>query len=272
MSDLLGIIRSEGNSVRYTDCGKGTPLLFIHGWLMSHRVWSLQASLSSSFRVITLDLPGHGNDVDAAFSYHACCESIALLCDRLKLDRVIVVGWSMGAQIAVKAYSMLHGLLAGMVLVSGTPQFCSSSDFACGVSPAEARSMSLRIRKDYHRTAGEFFSSMFSQAEAASGALQSLVHSAVSPLPSREIALAALHELISSDVRALLPLISVPVMLVHGLDDRICLPAASKFMAEQIPSSSLRLLTSAGHAPFLANSDSFNRLISEFVQADHGRD
>ena len=270
LSEIKEIKSSEGISVHYTDEGKGIPLLFIHGWLMSHRVWALQAPLSAGFRVITLDLRGHGSAGEADFSYNACCADIALLCDRLNLDRVIVVGWSMGAQIAIKAYSSLEKTVAGMVLVGGTPHFCSSSDFLYGVAPAEARSMTLRIKRDYNRAAGEFFRSMFSSEETGNVAMKSLANKVVSSLPSRDTALSALNELINSDLRAHLPLISAPVMLIHGVDDKICLPGASQYMAEKIPSAAIELISSAGHAPFLANPEAFNRMLSGFVQAVHG--
>lgn len=270
MSELVEIKRAGGESVSYTDTGRGVTLLFIHGWLMSQRVWALQSPLVAGCRVITLDLRGHGNSAGSDFSYNACCEDIALLFDRLNLDRVIVVGWSMGAQIAIKAYRALHEMIAAMVLVGGTPHFCCSNVFDFGVSPAEARSMVLRIKKDYTRTSGEFFRNMFSAQETANVDMRVLANKVSGRLPSRDIALSALHELINTDLRADLPLISAPVMLVHGVEDKICLPGASKFMAEKIPLASLELVPSVGHAPFLVNPEVFNRTLSSFVQVVHG--
>lgn len=270
MSELREIKSAAEGSLYYTDEGTGVPLLFIHGWLMSHRVWAGQTLLSARFRVITLDLRGHGRAAGADFSYNDCCEDIARLLDCLSLQKVIIVGWSMGAQLAIQAFSAIQEMIAGMVLVSGTPHFCSSKDFPCGVTPVAARSMALRLKKDYHRTAGEFFSSMFSAEEAATIDMKSLAGRVLGRLPSRENALCALHELVNCDLRACLPRISVPVMLVHGNDDKICLAGAAKFMAEKIPSAALQLIPSAGHAPFLVNPEIFNRMIATFVQAVHG--
>jgi len=270
LSDIKEMHGAEGCSIFYTDTGSGMPLLFVHGWLMSQRVWALQAHLQTRFRVITLDLRGHGSAGEADFSYNSCCEDISLLLSRLGLYRVTLIGWSMGAQIAIKAYHSLQEKVAGMVLVGGTPHFCSSSDFSCGVAPAEARSMALRIKRDYSRTAGEFFSNMFSKEESAAIDMKLLVAKVVSKLPSRDTALSALNELISSDLRAYLPLISAPVLLIHGVDDKICLPCASQFMAEKIPSATIELLPSVGHAPFLSNPAAFNGMLSAFAQAVHG--
>jgi len=270
LSDIKAIHSADGCSVYYTDTGHGIPLLFIHGWLMSQRVWALQTPLYANFRVITLDLRGHGSAGETDFSYDSCCEDIALLLNHLGLNGVILVGWSMGAQIAIKSFHTLKGKIDGMVLVGGTPRFCSSSDFFFGLAPAEARSMALRIKRDYKRTAGEFFNSMFSAGEAAAVDMRLLASKVVSILPSRDTALSALHELSSSDLRAFLPLISTPVMLIHGADDEICLPGASQFMAEKIPAAAIELIPFAGHAPFLSNPETFNRMLSAFVQAVHG--
>jgi pimeloyl-[acyl-carrier protein] methyl ester esterase len=269
-SEAVGIIEAGARSHYYSDNGKGFPLLFIHGWLMSRRAWALQAPLAAEHRVITLDLCGHGSAYGAEFSYRTCCEDVALLCEYLNLDRVVMVGWSMGAQIAIKAYPALREKVAGMVLVGGTPRFCSSKDFTEGVAPAEARSMSLRIKKDYNRTAGEFFRSMFTPAEAASVDMQLLASSVVSRLPARDTALSSLDELIHTDLRADLPLVSTPVMLIHGLEDKICLPGAAKYMAENFPSATMNLIPAAGHAPFLSDPRTFNDMISGFAQVVHG--
>lgn len=270
MPELAVIKKKNGLSLFYSDTGTGTPIFFIHGWLMSQRVWSLQGPLSSRYRIITLDLPGHGSAGDTDFSYNACCEDIGLLFNRLQLDRVIMVGWSLGAQLAIKVFPEIKNQVAAMVLVGGTPHFCNSSDVSYGLAPAEARGMTLRIKKDYRRTAEEFFAGMFSQEEKGTIDMRTLAGSVVGNLPSRNNALSALNELIHADMRAYLPLVSVPVMLIHGTDDKICRSSASMYMAEQIASAKIELICSAGHAPFLSNPDAFNRIVTGFVEAING--
>ena len=154
MSDAITIERDDGSRLSYTDSGTGIPLLFVHGWLMSRRVWALQSSLADTFRMITLDLRGHGADGSGVFTYEGCCEDIARLISCLQLDRVVLVGWSMGAQIVLRAHCQLAEKIAGLVLVGGTPLFCRCDDFDCGIPLAEARTMALQIKRDYQRTAG----------------------------------------------------------------------------------------------------------------------
>lgn len=263
--------RADGSFLRYTDSGAGVPLLFVHGWLMSRRVWAMQAPLAAGFRLISFDLRGHGDDDGAVFSYETCCADLALLIDRLGLERVVLVGWSMGAQIVVRAFSRLADRIVGMVLVGGTPLFCRSSDFDCGIAPAEVRSMALRIKRGYQRTAGEFFSTMFSRSDLETINMRSVASSVVARLPSQEIALAALQELADGDLRSELQRIAVPVLLVHGDDDTICLADASRFMAARLATAELEIFPGVGHAPFLTHPEEFNRLLSGFAQGVYGR-
>ena len=81
------------------------------------------------------------------------------------------------------------------------------------------------------------------------------------------VAVSALKALVESDLRSLLPEISVPVLLIHGADDKICLPGASEFMSSQIPGASLEILDNTGHAPFLSRPERFNSLITGFIKS-----
>lgn len=237
---------------------------------MSHRVWLHQLTLAADNRILALDLPGHGNAADTVFSYAACCADILYLIERLQLHQVVIVGWSMGAQIAVRVCQMLQGRIAGLVLVGGTPCFCSSGDYRHGLPPAHVRAMELRIKKDYLRTAREFFASMFSVNEAAKLDLELLTANFAGKLPSQQNALDSLKALAACDLRVVLPTITTPVLLIHGVDDVICPSSAGEYMAACMPVSRIRLLPSLGHAPFLTDPGGFNEMISDFVKDLHG--
>lgn len=271
MSETLAIERGDGSRLNYTDSGAGITLLFVHGWLMSRRVWVMQSPLTAEFRVISLDLRGHGDDRGTVFSYEGCCEDLALLVERLQLDRTILVGWSMGSQIALRVHSLLAEKVAAMVLVGGTPLFCQRDDFDCGIAPAEVRNMALRLKRDYQRTAGEFFRQMFSEMEVATLDLPAIAGRVVGKLPERSVALSALQALINCDLRAALQSVAVPVLLVHGDADSICPADASRFMTARMLAAKLEIFAAAGHAPFLTRPEEFNRLLAGFAQAVHGQ-
>lgn len=260
----------DGSTICFSDHGSGTPILFLHGWMMSRKVWHYQQPLAAKFRIITMDLSGHGESVAADFSYNVCLANMAELLDHLEIKSAVIVGWSMGAQIAVKAANLFKGRISGLILVAATPRFCSASDYPHGLAHTEARGMAIRIKRDYRGTAGHFFKEMFSAAETASINLRDIAAKTVSSLPPINITLSALQELTAVDLRQILADISQPVLLIHGADDKICLPGAAKFMAEQLPLATVRIVTSSGHAPFLSNPEMFNAALTGFIGTVHG--
>src|SRR6185369_786306 len=264
MSDFTA---EDGSVIAYSDHGEGIPVLFLHGWMMSRRVWSFQEPLSTLFRIITIELRGHGDSREPEFSYDNCINDISELLAHLKIDRAVITGWSMGAQIAIRFYSIMGRKVSGMILVGGTPCFCKQSDCAFGVPKSEVRSMARRLKRDYASTAGDFFKAMFSEGEINKADLVRIASRAVGRLPDYPVAASALKVLIDSDLRSLLPEISVPVLLIHGTDDKICLPGASEYMSSIIKGASLELFADTGHAPFLSRPDRVNSLITGFVQS-----
>ncbi len=264
---MFEFVSADGTVILYSDHGEGTPVLFLHGWMMSSKVWSFQQPLSGQFRIITIDFRGHGDSNETEFSYGSCLKDIVTLLDHLMIDQIVLAGWSMGAQIAIRFYHEMSSRVAGMILVAGTPCFCMQSDYIFGVPLSEVRSISLRLKREYVSTAGEFFKGMFANGEVSKSELTGIAAQTVGKLPSYRIAVSALQELIDTDLRGILPEISAPVLLVHGLDDKICLPGASEFMSSKIPDADLELFENTGHAPFLSQPEKFNTLMTGFVES-----
>jgi pimeloyl-[acyl-carrier protein] methyl ester esterase len=269
---MPAITAKDGTTISFSDQGKGLPLLFLHGWLMSRRVWHFQLPLAAEFRIITLDLRGHGGSDSPIFSYAACLDDIEQLLDHLGIDNLVIVGWSMGAQIAISSCARLQGRVSGLVLVGGTSCFCTADGYAGGLPKIEARGMAIRVKRDYREASGHFFRSMFSAQETAVADLLDIAAKTTASLPPRQLALAALQELIDSDLRGLLAKMPSPALLVHGAEDRICPVGAAEFMADRLPLASLMVLPDAGHAPFLTAAERFNAAVTAFVRTAHGKD
>lgn len=265
----------NGVNIHYESTGEGSPLVFVHGWCMSSQVWRYQTEVfASSYRVVTVDLRGHGESSGdgAGFSFDDFAADIAELFVRLDLFEASVIGWSMGVQVALRAFPALRERIASLVLVGGTPKFIASDDYPYGLPLSETRSMAIRLKRNYVKTIGDFFNGMFADGEISKEDYQRIVRDVVmcGRLPEPETALKSLETLASSDLRPLLPKISAPVLLVHGSEDAITLPDASRFMARQIPRATLKILEGTGHAPFLSRPREFNELAGSFLEEIHG--
>lgn len=103
-------VTSQGIPVRVFDSGKGeTTLLFLHGYLETLDIWEeFLATVPVTYRTVAIDLPGHGltgsnpevNDIDF------CAQVAAGVLDTLSIDRVVLVGHSMGGYVAQSFLSL----------------------------------------------------------------------------------------------------------------------------------------------------------------------
>ncbi|HEY5719706.1 MAG TPA: alpha/beta fold hydrolase, partial [Gammaproteobacteria bacterium] len=88
----------------YREEGSGAPLLVLHGLFGSSSNWArLARGLAAEFRVICADLRNHGRSPHAAgMSYPQMAADVVALLDRLRLDRVALLGHSMGGKVAMQ--------------------------------------------------------------------------------------------------------------------------------------------------------------------------
>jgi len=99
----------SGVKLHYIIEGKGEPVVLLHGLNANARVnWQLPgifSELSKSYRVIAIDLPGHGEsdrpEADSAYGAQMV-EDVAALLDHLKIKRAHIIGYSMGGMITMK--------------------------------------------------------------------------------------------------------------------------------------------------------------------------
>jgi pimeloyl-ACP methyl ester esterase len=257
-----------GVQLHYEEMGSGRPLLFLHGWAMSGRVWRFQQPLSDSYRLIFLDQRGHGSSsTGSSYTIDDFAGDLAAFLEQKELRDAVVVGWSMGVQVALHAVPAVKSRLSGLILVGGTPRFTSSDDYPHGQPAVEVKGMGVRIRRDYQKTMGDFFKGMFAEGEMDHARYQRIVHEIVmgGKSPDRDAAMQALKILSDVDLRDELAAIELPVLLIHGDRDSICPASASEYMAERLPHASLELMHDCGHAPFMTRSEKFNEKLREFL-------
>ncbi|HEV2298019.1 MAG TPA: alpha/beta hydrolase [Candidatus Acidoferrales bacterium] len=100
----------------------GAPaIVFLHGIRVTRRMWQLQIErLKGEFRVIALDLPGHGSQRGIDFSLKAAIDCIASVIDREARGRALVVGLSLGGYVAMEFGARYPSKAAGLVIASAS--------------------------------------------------------------------------------------------------------------------------------------------------------
>lgn len=249
------------------DLGEGRPLVLLHGWCMSARVWQPLQPLSSGCRLLLPDLRGHGSFAPgASFSLDELLQDVELLFRQMDLRGAVLGGWSMGSLVALAAAPRLRDRLAGLVLLGGTPRFTETEGYPHGVPQRELRGMGTRLRRDCEATVEGFVRGMFAPGELLPGEAEAVTPRLQKGAPPLATALAGLELLGSADMRGALEGISLPALVIHGEEDRVCPPAAARFLARHLPEGALEILSGVGHAPFISQPESVMEKLCRFME------
>jgi pimeloyl-[acyl-carrier protein] methyl ester esterase len=127
--------------------------------------------------------------------------------------------------------------------------------------------MRLKVQRNRERALNGFHARMFAAGEIETAVQSERVAEILSSVvpPETALAIEALDALSSADMRPQLAGIDLPVLLLHGDRDPICLPQASHYLAEGLRSARRTVFSGCGHAPFLTSPEQFNREIISFV-------
>ncbi len=261
-------------------------LVILHGFGTDSRVFaSIGHKLSKDHDVMLVDLPGHGQthlrpeDYDEQAKelgtfFGFCAYSIShALNDYLK-EPYHILGWSMGGLVALEIFRQKalekchdaeckhdHNPIKSLILVSSTPKFIASDDFGIGMNKAVFSKFRKGLKDDLKKTMGDFYHLMFSENEDASKYLPGLI----SQIPSSSTLKDSMESFEKFDGRQALPLVNVPTLILTGDKDKIIDAKASKFMADRIKGSELKVFPDAGHAPFLTREAEVISEISKFL-------
>jgi non-heme chloroperoxidase len=116
-------VTSDGVHLPYIDSGKGRPIVLVPGWTMAAEIWRPQIDgLSGNYRVIALDPRSQGDSEKQAKGHYPArrARDVKDLVDQLKLEKPVLVGWSLGvAEILSYAEQFGTSNVAAVVLVDG---------------------------------------------------------------------------------------------------------------------------------------------------------
>ncbi|HET9391549.1 MAG TPA: pimeloyl-ACP methyl ester esterase BioH [Steroidobacteraceae bacterium] len=248
--------------------GAGPDLVLLHGWGLNLRVWdSLVAAMSPRFRVIAVDLPGHGRSADVSASTPAerswlVHQTLGSLSRRYSL-----LGWSLGGQIALDLAAAVPGQVERLVLVATTAKFAAAPDWAHGMAVEAISELARQLRVNSRLTVQDFLN-LQARGSVRSEHVRAQLHRAISTQGhANPHALSrALESLAWSDLRASLSHVRAPSLVVSGQYDRITPPAASRALARALPNARYVELRRAAHAPFLSHENEFSALLERFLR------
>jgi pimeloyl-ACP methyl ester carboxylesterase len=123
----------------------GPPIVFVHGTRLTRAMWVAQAArLGGEFRVVSVDLPGHGTRAGESFRLADAADSVAETIDLAAGGRAIVVGLSLGGFVGMELVARHPNRVAGLVVAgaSGDPR---------GALGASCLALAFAMRRGDHR-------------------------------------------------------------------------------------------------------------------------
>ena len=258
---------SDGGMIAYRDEGHGRPLVLLHGLMAHCGFFREQAELAERFRLISIDLRGHGGSGgggDATVERSAV--DVAELVESLDLKGAIGIGWSLGATILWHVLAGAAGVrFAGAVVIDMTARVRNGDDWQLGLSPEACEARSAAIRDDYRSFAQSAGQAIFAQpiTEAQRGAADwASAEFARSDPAAMGRLWASLEE---QDLRGLLSEIRHPTLIVHGAQSQLYGSETADHLVAALPNARAVRFTRSGHAPHLEEPRLFNRTVTEFA-------
>ena len=262
----------EGTWIRYNVIGGGPPVLLVHGWLSSSRVWQqLAGRLAQRFTVYTLDLSGFGES-DKPLSGYGVRNGSRLLyafCAHFGLTRTGVIAHDLGGTMAVKLAAD-HPDVVGRLALVATPADEEQIDlptplwlatlpvlgpifYALGRFARPVRRVWMRpFVADPHYLTEEV-------VEDAGRSTPAAVSQTLN-VSRREISRGRL----ARQAR----IIKIPMFLIAGEEDQIVDPQAVGVWARNVEQAEICLLDECGHLPMIERTAEFNAQILAFLTGD----
>lgn len=251
--------------LHYQDVGSGFPVLFIHGWGMALEVWDRQVTaLCDKYRTVCVDLRGHGFSPTPAtgYDYDDHAADLRALVERIGLEDLAVVGWSMGGGVAVRLAAQMPQVRQ-LVLVGAPPRFLQADDAPYGLPREAADQLMGDLRDRREKTMRRVVEDTF-HVELGEAVHQWLYQLSIrTPMWS---AMRSYEGVLRADVRPDLHALKIPILLLHGVEDIYISIEAARWVDAAVPSARIVEFTESGHAPFLEEPDKFNAQLLAFLR------
>jgi pimeloyl-[acyl-carrier protein] methyl ester esterase len=246
--------------------GHGPDLFLVHGWCLHSGVWSgILPELAPSYRVTTVDLPGHGRSHE--LSMPATLTELAQMLLEVAPPNATWLGWSLGGLACLRAAVDFPRRLRALVLVSTTPRFISAADWSQAMPLEQLQSLVTELREDYQKTVQRFLALQVrgdAAAQATLRRLRAVLFAAGEPSPSSlERGLMLLRD---SDLRAELPYIQIPALIITGDYDRLIPVQAGEFLAAAMHGAQFKVFPKTAHAPFFSSPVAFISSLKQFLE------
>jgi non-heme chloroperoxidase len=259
---------APGVTIHVQDLGCGRPVVLLAGFGLDHEAWDREVRelAAGGFRVVAVDLRGTGRSAKPLHGYEMdrLAGDVACVLDVLDLERVTVVGWSFGGQVALRLSTLAPDRLAQLVLLCSNGVRASASEtFPFGREPAKLEAALVEAEKT-------------NRIAMRRSSISSAFHKKPDPLvvdwllgiqmrmPSWS-AIACYRTYLHTDLTAELTRLTIPVLQIMGENDPVSSIDGALWLQTQLRDARLVTLSGCGHYPMHESPDAFTESLLSFL-------
>jgi non-heme chloroperoxidase len=268
---------SDGVSLYYLEAGSGKPILMIPGWSQTAEQFKYQLEgLSDRYRVIAIDMRGHGESDKPEFGYKVSrlAKDIHDTIEALDLEEVNILGHSMGSSVIWNYYD-LYGpdRLAKLLLIDQMPMITSNPAWS---EEEKVNSGAIFTPQSLYETINALAGP--NGVETTRGFIGNMVTKSIPEADKewiiernlrmpRQHASTLLYNHATQDWRDLIPRLDLPTLVVGG---RVSVVPwrSQEWIAAQVPGAHLEIFEEAeggNHFMFIEGHEKFNEIVADFV-------
>lgn len=265
---------TNGTDLFYKDWGSGTPIVFVHGWCVNCDSWEyIMGDLcGKGFRCIAYDQRGCGRSGQPwrGYDYLTLADDLAAIIERLDLDKVILVGHSMGCGVITQYLADYGELRVSKAVLIGTttPDIAKSANNPNGIDRVhfdDSINFIKRDRPGYVYSLIDDFFDLHNEEVKVSKALVDWA-AGLTLQASSKAATEMLNTSYSSNQCEELKNISTPVMLLHGDKDASCpLSITAEPTQKLLVNSKLKVYKGKPHGMYISEPHTISADILDYI-------
>ena len=249
------VVSLDGVLISYQIRGNGEPaLVFVHGWCCDKSYWSAQVEkFWKKYKVVTIDLAGHGESglYRENWGIENFGEDVVAVINHLGLEKVILIGHSMGGAVNVAAAAKIPLKVIGLVGVD------TYQDFVNRYSQEQLDQYIQPFKDDFVETTRNFVRSMF--PPTADSALIEQIANDVSSAPQK-VAIEAFEGYFKFNTVEALKNLKIPVFAINA--DKYPTNVESN---QQYADFKVKIMPGLGHFVMMEDPPNFNKLLQEVI-------
>jgi pimeloyl-ACP methyl ester carboxylesterase len=251
--------------LRASDTGKGKTIILLHGYLETMEVWeNTVAELSKTFRVITLDLPGHGLSgfCQNATTMEFMADCLKALLDKQNVSECFVVGHSMGGYVALAFAKKYPAAAKALCLFSSTPNADTEQkkiDRDREINLIQAGKFELILKTNISRgfadmNVKKFDEEIFAIEETATVSSTDGIRTCLQAMKLRE------------DMNDFINTIQQKTLFVFGKHDNYITFDIVENLMQKYPQATYAILQNSGHNGFIEEPEESINILSNFAE------